>query len=890
LPAAPSLPAPLTLLSFGALSTAAFIVLTAARVGGDVVLWENAHWTASFLTAFGVAALVAWRAPADRRPIASLFAVALGLYAAGQIVYDLQTAFGYSGYVGPADVLFLSMGLPMIAAFGRALRARVPLADERAVLLDGAMLFVGIGSAVLAVFGDPAAHLDVVTSVARLGYPIMFLAAAGGGLVAGLAARIRPAGLLILLGLTLSGLAWIAWLEQALVSPVPAGNPIDVLFSIGALTMAAGVIQWAPADRTPAGYDRIAGLLISSLPIGAVTGSVALALIAGQERGALLTVAVVVNVLLAGVRQGIRLRQRDQLLASERDASRRLVEAEARYRTLVERIPASVYLDRLRVRTGEFMESVYVSPQVEKLTGFSPDEYLADPDLWLRRIHPDDHEQVLARDKAHYVSGEALEQEYRFIRSDGREIWMHEEATVIPSGDSESILSHGFVLDITERKLLEDQLAHQAFHDSLTGLANRALFGDRLDHALARRARTGDELAVLFLDLDAFKTVNDSLGHGAGDEMLRVVAERLRGALRATDTVARLGGDEFAVLLEDIDGADAAGIAADRILDAIGGTIEIAGRSVVCRASIGIALASEDGDEASALLRNADAAMYHAKAEQRGGAVLFESGMHTAALNRFELEAELRLAIERGDLRLAYQPAVDVATREIDGVEALVRWDHPVRGPIPPLAFIDVAEQSGLIDDLGRWVLREACRQGAAWRAAGVTPAGFSLSVNVSARQLSSAVVDDVEAILAETGFPADELVLEVTESSVMHDTTRAIKVLQALRSRGIRIAVDDFGTGYSSLGSLRSLPIDVLKIDRSFVVGVESPAEAPLTETLLRLGRVLGLKTIAEGVETEAQAQALVAMGCRFAQGYLFARPLPPTELEGLLRRSAAA
>ena len=437
------------------------------------------------------------------------------------------------------------------------------------------------------------------------------------------------------------------------------------------------------------------------------------------------------------------------------------------------------------------------------------------------------------------------------------------------------------VQDVTERNALEEQLRHQAFHDGLTDLANRALFHDRVSHAITRRHREG-ECAVLLLDLDGFKTINDSLGHSFGDELLVAVADRLRGCLRSEDTAARLGGDEFAVLVEDVVGVDSVLRVAGKIGAALQTPFVLAGREVFAPASIGIALSEGPDGTAEGLIRDADAAMYAAKATGKGGCALFEPAMRAAAMRRLEADAELRVALRQDQLFLAYQPKVRLEDGAVLGVEALIRWDHPVRGVVMPGEFVRLAEESGVIVEVGEWVLREACARLAAWQE---SRPDFTVAVNLSARQLAE---PDLPAAVAraldDTGARPGGLILELTESQLMGDTDAARDALIRLKALGVRLALDDFGTGYSSLSYLRSFPIDELKIDRSFVSGLDGGDDASVVAGIIRLSEALGLTTVAEGVETDAQAGVLARLGCREAQGYLWSRPVPASELDRLL------
>jgi diguanylate cyclase (GGDEF)-like protein/PAS domain S-box-containing protein len=429
--------------------------------------------------------------------------------------------------------------------------------------------------------------------------------------------------------------------------------------------------------------------------------------------------------------------------------------------------------------------------------------------------------------------------------------------------------------DISGIKQSQAQLAHLAHHDPLTDLPNRLLFHDRLGHALSRAHRDDAQLAVLFIDLDRFKHINDSLGHLAGDGLLQEVARRLTGAVRQEDTVARMGGDEFTLLLEDLRRPEDAAVLARKLLDALARPYAIAGKELFVTASVGISLYPRDGASAEELVRNADAAMYQAKDDGRNGYHFYTPELTAAALQRVHLEADLRRALRRGELVVHYQPQIELGSGRLIGAEALVRWRHPEQGLIPPDRFIHLAEDTGLIIELGELVLRAACRQAMEWLADGVPIE--RIAVNVSAQQVQrSDFVATVRKVLAETGLPAGHLELEVTETFIMGQAEEGIRALHQLREMGVRLAVDDFGTGYSSLGYLKRLPIHMLKIDRSFVSELQDDSEdLAIAKAVIALGRTLGLQVIAEGVEHDDQAGLLLAEGCHYAQGYLFGRPV---------------
>jgi diguanylate cyclase (GGDEF)-like protein/PAS domain S-box-containing protein len=522
----------------------------------------------------------------------------------------------------------------------------------------------------------------------------------------------------------------------------------------------------------------------------------------------------------------------------------------------------------------------YVTDSITPLLGYRPREVLGRKLVEL--AHPSDAAH-LRKVAASEPGGHAFE--CRLWKRGGALVFM-EWVQGVRSGAPGCILTGR---DVSERRQLEQELRHQAFHDSLTGLANRALFEDRLSHALAGRSRTGGGLTVLFVDLDDFKTVNDSLGHSAGDELLRAVGERLGHNLRGTDTAARLGGDEFGVLLEDASTFTAAAETARRLLAALEPPFLIEGRQLNVSASIGIAVA-DAGSEAMQLMRNADLAMYEAKG--RGGAQwrLFEESMHATALGRLELGSQLQRAVEEQQFELHYQPIVRLSDAVVVGAEALIRWRHPERGLLQPKEFLPLAEQTRLIVPIGHWALTEACATLAAWEEAFPRPDPLFLSVNISMRQLHERdVVDDVRAALAEAGIEPQQLVLEITESVLADEAEATLSRLQRLRALGVRLAVDDFGTGYSALSYLQRFPIDILKIDRSFVEHARRASTSlSLVRSIVQLGRSLHLELVAEGIEEAEQAEELLAMGVTSGQGFYFAEALEPERFGALLATDA--
>ncbi len=436
----------------------------------------------------------------------------------------------------------------------------------------------------------------------------------------------------------------------------------------------------------------------------------------------------------------------------------------------------------------------------------------------------------------------------------------------------------------------QQELTDQATHDGLTGLVNRVLFRDRLGHALARAKRQGKSLAVMMLDLDGFKRVNDSLGHSTGDDLLVEVGRRLKTVLREADTAGRLGGDEFALLLEELQQPDEARHVADRIMATLRQPFVLDNKELAIAGSIGVALSGDHAQTSEDLLRNADLAMYAAKGKGKGRFEVFEPGMYSTAMRRMSVEEDLRRAVANEEFTLHYQPVIELSTNKITGLEALVRWQHPQRGLVPPAEFISVAEDTGLIVPIGRWVLREACRQVRAWQADRAVPLTVRISVNISVKQLEDpAFVADVAQALRDSGLPPDALILEITETVLAQDPIATDTLLKGLKQLGVQVAVDDFGVGYSSLNYLRRLPVDIVKIDRAFVGSLPRPAEMALTSAIIALSKALKLQTLAEGVERAEQAGELRALGCDSAQGYLFAKPLDAAQMGALLSSARA-
>ena len=585
---------------------------------------------------------------------------------------------------------------------------------------------------------------------------------------------------------------------------------------------------------------------------------------------------------------GAIMEQNETALAQKEEAEAHLRLSEDRFRSLIQNSSDVTMI------LGDASEFRYVSPAIKDLLQYEPDELLGLDSTAF--VHPEDLHIVQTLLGGEFQSGPGTATlEFRMVRKDG----MARDVEAVVSNQTNRPSVAGYVAnirDITERKKFEALLAHRALHDPLTGLANRQLILDRAQQMLERARRSGVPMAALFIDLDNFKDSNDSLGHGAGDKLLQMVAGRLLGILRSGDTVGRLGGDEFVILAEGVSFARGPEMIGERVHEVLKPAFHlpgIDGMPITVSASIGIAVGNRPSAED--LLRDADIALYRAKEAGRDQSVLFEHSMQSAAKERLTLKTNLESALEQDQFTLVYHPIFDLEGIQIQGAEALLRWQHPTRGTIEPDVFVPVLEERGLIMDVGRWVLNESCREAAAWHARGHRA---SMSVNVSMRQLESdQLLDDVRDALAAHDLDPGLLILEVTESSLMRDSVATVARLNLLKHLGVKIAIDDFGTGYSSLAYLRQFPVDVLKIDRSFVADMSrSPDAEALVHTLVELGRTLGLVTLAEGIETHAQLEGLRSEHCDLGQGFLYSGPIDAAEMAALLdtvragRPSAAA
>jgi diguanylate cyclase (GGDEF)-like protein/PAS domain S-box-containing protein len=837
-------------------------------------------WTA--IAASSVVAIVAGVAvhrPARPLPWI-LAAVGMTSYTVGEALFYWPQLVDAESVTGPslADAFYLVLYPTLAAALAVIVRRQSPGGD-RAALLDSAIVTVGLALLTWVFLIEPYLSAPGISPGERLtaiSYPlgdvlVLAVAARFGG---GRTARGTPFRLLFVgLASLLATDAVYSWLS--LRGAFHAGTWVDAGWIVFYVCFGGAALHpdmRALDQRLPAAPPRLSSgrfavlLAVAALLIPVV---VTVKSAASTELAVFLTASCVLFVLV--------LARLGDVVNVLREVQRQ--RAEGRFQRLTEQVT-----DMLSICRRDAVIQ-YVTPSVQSLLGHPPAALLGTSLISL--VHPDDRDRVSAVVDAGSQAGRVGPVECRMRRADGEYVITETVGRAVDDADVNGYLFT--TRDITVRKELEDQLTHRAFHDELTGLANRALLADRVHHALERRGVPYHHIALLIVDLDDFKTINDSLGRSAGDGLLRATADRLRSCMRSADTAARLGGDEFALLLEHLDDAAEAARIAERVLATLRRPLSIGGREILPRASVGIALPDPDRPpDADELLRNADVAMHTAKRQGRNRYAYFAPSMHAGLVEKLDLADDLRGAIERHELLVYYQPFVDLRDGTILGAEALVRWPHPRKGLIAPDRFIPLAEETGLILPLGYEVLNTACREAAGWPSSG----NLRISVNLSPRQVQDPAVPlYVQQTLVHSGLPPGLLILEITESLLSEDAEVAASRLAELKSLGVRLAVDDFGTGYSSLSRLHAFPIDILKIPKPFVDGVaRGPERSALARAIVDLADALDLEVVAEGIEDADQARELRRLGCPVGQGFLFSRAVPAGEFADLLARGAFA
>ncbi len=814
-------------------------------------------------------------------------AASFGLFVLGDLAF-LSLKIAHSGGLlgaSPADVLYLASYPAALAGVLRLRGWSLRPGERAAFWLDAAIMSIALGlvawiSLVRPTLADPGRTVEGLSAVAYVvGDAVLLLVLAIAGLDPERGRAARRVVSLLALGLLIRLMAnTLYWYDILIDARGLPGTIAAVLYHYAWLPLGLAALYQREDFAPPApGAGEAASTLPSLLAaagyavlglglIGQLSLDLGILVLAGMG----LTVAVL-------VRQVVAVRAAAQL-AAERAARAN----EARFRSLVENASDIVLV------VGEDLRLRFHTPSAERFFGRAGAEL--DGASLLDLVHPEDRPAAgaLVAD-ALREAGTTASAEWRASRPG--DDWRFVEVRASAPADDPALGGAILTLrSVHERKVLEARLAHQAFHDPLTHLANRVLFADRLEHALVRARRGGRAVTVVFVDLDNFKAVNDSYGHAAGDQLLVELSRRLVACVRAGDTAARLGGDEFAVLLEEGAGVDAAREIAERVSEAVRAPFLLAGREIVLGASLGIASSEGSGDTAGDLLRNADVAMYRAKASGKGRVVVFEASMQTAVRERLELEADLRGALGRGEFSLLFHPIVLLASGRIVGAEALVRWDHPRRGRLRPAEFFAAAEAAGAALDVGAWVVEEACRAARRWPIADMPGRLPLVCVNVSPRLFATRdFVARVEAAVAGSSLPPGRLVLEMTEGAAVEDAASTFATMRRLKALGVRLAIDDFGAGYSSLSHLQDLPVDVLKLDKLFVDGLSGEGRSRLvTRGILDLARALGKLVVAEGIEEPVQAERLRELGCTLGQGYLFSRPVGEEEIEARLGAAA--
>lgn len=848
-----------------------------------VKFFDNLHWSAGTITA----AVFAWlclRATVPEQVKAhAWFVIGLTGFAIGQVIWNIQVALGYADFPGPADLFYLLLG-PCIAYGLLHQLFRIVEPNQRLpALLDVSALTVATLTIVLAVYLPERGNTGLLPLLVLIAYPATLLAASCIGLVMTLELRLRLSWqwLMSLLSIIAIGLFWMKWNLMALDGSAADGSWFNVGWSIAMVTAGVGFGLWQIEQSTNEKYHRLCELLLRLLPLLTVVMA-CLAIVAVGEFAdvpavvqSLARAGAPVVILLAMFKQVLLLKERDQLieiqsaLVREQEALRM---SEERFRTLTIATTQMVWTADAQ---GMVVED---TPSWRAYTGQSWEESKGQG--WMNAMHLEDVGRARAAWKKAIASRSIFETEYRIRRHDGAYCYFSVRGVPVRESDGTVREWVGTCTDITESKLSEELIWRQANFDSLSGLPNRRMFRDRMEQEMRKSDRTGLPMAFLLIDLDQFKEVNDTLGHDVGDLLLQQAAQRICDCVREVDTVARLGGDEFTVILSELTDNSQAEVVAQKIINRMTEPYHLGSEVVFVSASIGITLYPNDTTDISALMKNADQAMYVAKSRGRNCFSYFTKSLQETAQNRMHLIHDLRGALSADQFRIYFQPIIELSTGHISKGEALLRWQHPQHGMISPVEFIPLAEATGLINEIGDWVFKQSADWVSRWNKQGAGK--FQVSVNVSPVQFHSRFnsTQTWGDYLHQAELPGGSIGIEITEGLLLHAEANVMDLLIMFRDIGIEVAIDDFGTGYSALSYLKKFHIDYLKIDKSFTQDLETDADdAALCEAIIVMAHKLGLAVIAEGVETEGQRKLLLAMGCDYGQGYLFARPMPDDE-----------
>jgi diguanylate cyclase (GGDEF)-like protein/PAS domain S-box-containing protein len=858
--------------------------------------FDNLHWSAAFFSA----AILAWQgylSSTAHRPAHKWLAIGLTGYAIGQLCWDIQFATAYDDFPAPSDLFYLWLGPCFAYATLRLLFSLTPPPQRVPIFLDASALTLAVIIFVLVIYLPERGDTELLSLTILIIYPVTLFSACCIAVITTAKLRLRLSWqwLTLLLSLILTGLSWMEWNFLALDGITVPGSWLNLAFSIAGFGLGVGALSWQAEQSGDAKYDRRCEGFLRLLPLLNVLLACLAIVLANGLPGIPESVEIIVNlvapivIILAMFRQGLLLAERDQLIESQKArnlAEDALKDSEQRWRFALESAGEGVW--DWNIPTSE----VIFTKQWKEMLGHTDEEIGSGLHVWSERVHPEDLPRSLA-DLHAYLDGktETFSNEHRLLCKDGSYKWILTRGMVTNrSAEGKPVRVIGTHTDITTRKLTEDTIQRQANYDPLTQLPNRRLFRDRLELEIRKAHRNDQLMALMFIDLDNFKEVNDTLGHDMGDILLIEAAQRINTCVRETDTVARLGGDEFVVILAALEDVSSVERVAQDILNKLTASFQLEAEKAFVSASIGITLYPSDATEIEELLKHADQAMYASKRQGRNRFSYFTPSMQRAVQTRMRLASDLRGALAGDQFRVYYQPIVTLSNGAITKAEALIRWQHPTQGLINPAEFIPIAEETGLIIEIGDWVFRQAARQALRWRAKHHPK--FQISVNVSPVQLQNGGITTNGAWLdhlQKIHLPGQGIVVEITEGMLLDIDGMVTDQLLAFRDAGIRVSLDDFGTGYSSLSYLKKLDIDYLKIDQSFVRNLEPNSDdMALCEAIIAMAHKLGLKVVAEGVETEGQRGLLATAGCNYAQGYLFSKPVTVEEFEQLLEHKA--